>query len=307
MTPALGIGLKIGSTFFFTLMMVCVKLVAAEVPLGEIVFARAFFALLPIVAMLAWQGEMVTALRTSRPWMHFSRGIVGVGSMGLGFVALGMIPLPEAMTIGYAAPLLIVVLAALVLGESVRLFRWSAVAIGFVGIIVIFWPKLTLLRSGSLTDVALLGSTIALTAAFLSALAAIFVRRMTQSETVGSIVFYFAVTATVLSLVTVPFGWIVPDAPTAALLVLTGLLGGVGQILMTNAYRYADAATIAPFEYVSMLWGLAFGWLIFSEAPGTSVVFGGAIVIGAGIFIIFREHQLGLERARQRRAMTPQG
>jgi drug/metabolite transporter (DMT)-like permease len=107
--------------------------------------------------------------------------------------------------------------------------------------------------------------------------------------------------------VTVPFGWIVPDAPTAALLVLTGLLGGVGQILMTNAYRYADAATIAPFEYVSMLWGLAFGWLIFSEAPGTSVIFGGAIVIGAGIFIIFREHQLGLERARQRRAMTPQG
>jgi drug/metabolite transporter (DMT)-like permease len=307
MNPALGIGLKIGSTFFFTLMMVCVKLVAAKVPLGEIVFARAFFALLPIVAMLAWQGEMVTALRTTRPWMHFSRGIVGVGSMALGFVALGMIPLPEAMTIGYAAPLLIVVLAALVLGESVRLFRWSAVAIGFVGIIVIFWPKLTLLRSGSLTDVALLGSTVALTAAFLSALAAIFVRRMTQEETVGSIVFYFAVCASLLALLTVPFGWVVPDPATAAILVLTGLLGGVGQILMTNAYRYADAATIAPFEYVSMLWGLAFGWLVFSEAPGTSVIFGGAIVIGAGIFIIFRERQLGLERARQRRAMTPQG
>jgi drug/metabolite transporter (DMT)-like permease len=307
MNPALGIGLKVASTLFFTMMLVCVKLVAGKVPPGEIVFARSFFALLPIIAMLGWQREIVTALRTSRPWLHVSRGAVGVSSMAMGFIAVGMIPLPEAMTISYAAPLMIVVLAALVLGETVRLFRWSAVAIGFVGIVVVFWPNLTLLRSGELTHVALVGSLVALTAAFLSAFAAIFVRRMTQSETVGSIVFYFAVTASLLSLGTVPFGWIVPDLATAALLVLTGLLGGVGQILMTNAYRYAGAATIAPFEYVSLLWGLAFGWVIFSEVPGTSVIAGGAIVIGAGIFIIFREHRLGLERARQRRAMTPQG
>ena len=307
MNPALGIGLKVASTLFFTMMLVCVKLVAGRVPPGEIVFFRSFFALLPIVAMLGWQREIVVALRTGRPWLHVSRGAVGVSSMALGFIAVGMIPLPEAMTISYAAPLIIVVLAALVLGETVRLFRWSAVAVGFVGILVIFWPNLTLLRTGALTHVALVGSIVALAAAFLSAFASVFVRRMTQSETVGSIVFYFAVTATLLSLATVPFGWVVPDAPTAALLVLTGLLGGVGQILMTNAYRYAGAATIAPFEYVSMLWGLAFGWLIFSEVPGTSVIAGGAIVIGAGIFIIFREHRLGLERARQRRAMTPQG
>lgn len=307
MNPALGIGLKVGSTLFFTMMMVCVKLVAGKVPPGEIVFFRSFFALLPIVVMLGWQQEIVSALRTSRPFLHFSRGTVGVTSMALGFIALGMIPLPEAMMIGYAAPLMTVVLAAFVLGETVRLFRWSAVAIGFVGILVILWPKLTLLRSGSVTDIALVGSAVALAAAFFSAFAAIFVRRMTQSETIGSIVFYFAVTASTLALLTAPFGWVIPDLPTAALLVLTGLLGGVGQILMTNAYRYADTATVASFDYVSMLWGLAFGWLVFSEVPGTSVVAGGAILIAAGIFIIFREHRLGLERARQRRAMNPQG
>ena len=307
MNPALGIGLKVGSTFFFTLMLVCVKLVAGEVPAGEIVFARSFFALAPIVAMLAWQREIPRALRTSRPGLHFSRSVVGMSSMALSFIALGMIPLPEAMMIGYAAPLMIVVLAAFVLGESVRLFRWSAVAVGFVGILVILWPNLSLLRSGALADIALVGSAVALAAAFLSAFAAIYVRRMTQSETVGSIVFYFAACASSLALLSAPFGWVMPGPATAALLVLTGLLGGVGQILMTNAYRYADTATVASFEYVSMLWGLAFGYLIFSEVPGTSVIAGGAIVVGAGIFIIFRERRLGLERARQRRAMTPQG
>lgn len=307
MRPALGIGLKVASTFFFTLMLVCVKLVAAEVPPGEIVFARSFFALAPIVAMLAWQQDVQRALRTRRPWLHVSRSVVGMSSMALSFIALGMIPLPEAMMIGYAAPLMIVILAAFVLGESVRLFRWSAVAVGFVGILVILWPNLSLLKSGSIADLALVGSAVALAAAFLSAFAAIFVRRMTQSETVGSIVFYFAACASFLALLTAPFGWVMPGPGTAALLVLTGLLGGVGQILMTNAYRYADTATVASFEYVSMLWGLAFGYLVFSEVPGTSVIAGGAIVVGAGIFIIFRERRLGLERARQRRAMTPQG
>lgn len=306
MNPGRGIALKVASTFVFTLMLVCVKAVAGRIPPGEIVFCRSFFALLPIIAMLLWQGEFWTALRTRRPWMHASRGTVGVLSMSLSFVALAFLPLPEAMMIGYASPLMIVVLAALILHEPVRLFRWTAVAIGFLGIVVILWPRLTLFSADAVRDTAFLGAMLALASAFFSAFAAIFIRNMTQTETTGAIVFYFAVTSSILAVVvSLPFGWAVPDGRDAILLVLMGLFGGVGQILMTSAYREADAATIASFEYVSMLWGVAFGYLLFGEAPTASVILGGAIVVGAGIFIIFRERRLGLERANQRKVTPP--
>jgi drug/metabolite transporter (DMT)-like permease len=305
MNPGRGIALKVASTFVFTLMLVCVKAVADRVPPGEIVFARSFFALIPIVVMLLWQGQLRSAVKTSRPWLHVSRGTVGLLSMALNFTALAFLPLPEAMMIGYAAPLMIVALAALILGEPVRIFRWTAVAVGFVGIIVILWPRLTLVRSDAFADAALLGAALALLSAFFSAFAAIFVRRMTQTESTGTIVFYFALWSSVLALASLPFGWVVPGPADTALLLLTGLLGGVGQILMTSAYRAAAAATIASFDYISMLWGVALGYVFFREVPTVSVIFGGAIVIAAGIFIIFRERRLGLQRKRQRKAMPP--
>jgi drug/metabolite transporter (DMT)-like permease len=305
MNPGRGIALKIASTFVFTLMLVCVKAVADRIPPGEIVFARSFFALAPIVVVLLWQGQLVQALRTNRPWAHVNRGTVGLMSMGFNFSALAFLPLPEAMAIGYAAPLLIVVLAALILHERVRLFRWTAVAVGFVGILIILWPRFTLLGGGLVQDAALFGALLALASAVCSAFAAIFIRSMTQTESTGSIVLYFALSSSMLSLLTLPLGWVVPDLEEAAILVVMGLFGGVGQILMTSAYRSADAGTIASFEYLSMLWGVSFGYLLFGEIPSPSVLVGGAIVVAAGIFIIFRERRLGLERARQRSAMSP--
>lgn len=305
MNPGRGIALKIASTFVFTLMLVCVKTVADTVPPGQIVFSRSFFALAPIVGMLLWQGQLRGSLKTARPWLHVSRGAVGLASMALNFTSLAYLPLPENMAIGYAAPLMIVALAALMLGERVRLFRWTAVTIGFAGILVILWPRFTLLSGGLVRDVALFGAVLAVISAFFSAFAGIFVRSMTQTEPTGTIVLYFALSSTALSLmISLPFGWTVPNGSDAIILVLTGLLGGVGQILMTSAYRNAPAATVASFEYVSMLWGVAFGYLLFKEVPTTSVLLGGAIVVAAGIIIIFRERALGLQRKRQRKA-TP--
>lgn len=305
MNPPLGIALKIGSTVVFTLMLACVKQLAETVPQGQIVFARSFFALVPITAMLLWQGHFRSALRTRHPWIHLSRGTVGVCSMALNFTALSLLPLPEAMTIGYAAPLMIVVLAALILGERVRLFRWTAVSVGLLGVLVILWPRLTLLQIGAFNDSALLGTGLALISAFLSAFAAIFVRSMTATEGTGTIVFYFSVTSALLSLLSLPFGWVVPDLTAAALLIFSGLLGGVGQIMMTSAYRHATAATIAPLEYVSIIWGLIIGYVLFAELPHQNVAIGGAIVVGAGVVIILRERQLGMQRVRQRRASSP--
>jgi drug/metabolite transporter (DMT)-like permease len=306
MNPGRGIALKIASTFFFTLMLVCVKAVADRIPPGETVFARSFFALVPIVVMLLWQGEFPRALKTSRPWVHASRGTVGVASMAMNFAALAFLPLPEVMMIGYASPLMIVALAALILGERVRLYRWSAVAVGLLGVLVILWPRLTLVRGGGLEDVAAIGAVLALASALCSAFAGIFVRSMVQTEATGTIVFYFSLSSAVMALiVSLPFGWVVPNATDASLLVLMGLLGGVGQILMTSAYRNADAGTVASFDYVSMLWGIGFGYLVFGEVLTSSVLLGGAIVVGAGIFIIFRERSLGLQRKRQRKALPP--
>ena len=306
MNPGRGIALKIASTFVFTLMLVCVKEVADRIPAGEIVFCRSFFALIPIIAMLWWQRQIASSLRTKRPWMHVSRGAVGIGSMAFNFMALAFLPLPEAMMIGYAAPLMVVALAALILGETVGAYRWSAVVIGLVGILIILWPRFTLFGAATMHQAAFLGAMLALASAFCSAFASVFIRTMTKTESTGAIVLYFSLSASVLSLVvSLPLGWAVPSSTDAALLVATGLLGGVGQILMTTAYRNVDTATIASFDYVSMLWGLSFGYLFFGEVPTDSILYGGAIVVVAGIFIIFRERQLGLARKRQRKAAPP--
>ena len=302
MNPARGIALKIISTLVFTLMAVCVKLVADRVPAGEIVFARSLFALIPVMAMLLWQGQVFAALKTRSPWLHATRGAIGVSSMAFGFLALGFLPLPEAMMIGYAAPLMVVALSAIVLHEVVRRYRWSAAALGFVGIAIILWPRLSLFHGAGLENAAVLGAGIALVGALFSAFASITVRSMTQTEGTGSIVIYFSLSGAILSLLTLPFGWAVPSVHDAALLVAAGLLGGMGQLLMTSAYRHADAATVASFEYVSMLWGISFGYLFFAEVPSVSVIAGGAVVVAAGIFIIFRERQLGIQRKRERSA-----
>ncbi len=305
MNPSRGIALKIASTLVFTLMSVCVKLVADRVPAGEIVFARSFFALIPVVGMLLWQRQLAAALRTSKPIMHLSRGAIGITAMACGFLALGYLPLPEAMMIGYAAPLMVVALSAIVLHEVVRVYRWTATIVGFAGIVVILWPRLTVLEGVAMEDAAFLGAVLALCGAFAAAFAAIFVRSMTKTESTGSIVVYFSLSGSVLALLTLPLGWVVPEPREALLLLAVGLLGGTGQMLMTSAYRHADAATVASFEYVSMLWGLSFGYLVFGEVPSASVILGGAIVIAAGIFIIFRERSLGLQRERERKAVRP--
>ena len=143
--------------------------------------------------------------------------------------------------------------------------------------------------------------------AVFAALAQVFVRKMVATEQTAAIVFWFSVTATGLSLLTLPFGWVVPTASETALLVLAGVLGGFGQIFLTSSYREADASLVAPFDYASMIFALGIGWFVFAEMPTITMLIGAAIVITAGVLIIWRERQLGLQRARQRKAMTPQG
>ncbi|UVK44521.1 DMT family transporter [Mesorhizobium sp. AR07] len=302
-----GITLKIVSVAVFVGMSTCIK-AAGTVPAGQIVFFRSFFAIFPIITFLAFKGKLGTAFATKRPLNHIARGVVGVCAMGLGFFALTRLPLPEAITLNYAQPLLVVVFSSIFLGEAIRVYRWSAVAVGLVGVLIISWPELTLLSSHeALGDQEVLGVIAALVAAAISAVAMLLVRNLVQSERTATIVLWFSVTASVMALLSLPFGWQALTPLQAALLIAAGFCGGLGQILMTSAYRHAEASVVAPFEYTSMILGVIVGYLVFGDVATLNMLVGGLIVVAAGIFIIWRERQLGLERTRTRKAAPPQG
>lgn len=307
MNPLRGIGLKITSVVVFTMMAICIKASAQHVPPGQAVFFRSLFAIPVIVVWLAMTGGLRNGFDTLYPMGHVWRGLVGTTAMGLGFTALGLLPLPEATALGYAAPLLTVIFAAMFLGEEVRAFRLSAVAIGLVGVVIVLSPRMTVTHLEDATVLYTVGAMAALGGAVFAALAQVFVRKLIKTEGTATIVFYFSVTASVLALLTLPFGWAVPTVKEAALLVGAGLLGGVGQILLTESYRHAETGVIAPFEYVSMLLALVLGYAVFDEVPTVSMLSGALLIVAAGLFIIWRERRLGLQRGAARKAITPQG
>lgn len=306
MRPLRGIALKLGSVLVFIVMSSMIKATADHVPAGQAVFFRSAFAIPVIVLWLALRRELATGLRAVHPMGHVWRGFAGSCAMGLGFAGLGYLPLPEVTAIGYAAPLLTVVFAAMFLGEDVRLFRLSCVALGMIGVLIVLSPRLTVLDGGA-GHAEAFGALLVLGGAVFAALAQVFVRKLVQTEKTPAIVFYFSVTATVLSLTTLPFGWVWPAPLELALLVSAGLLGGVGQILLTSSYREADASLVAPFDYASMLFALAIGCFIFSEMPTLTMLMGATIIITAGILIIWRERRLGKDRAAARKVTTLQG
>ena len=303
MRPIRGIVYKLVSVVLFITMAGLIKSNADAIPPGQTVFFRSTLAMPVILVWLAWRRELHIGLKTARPLAHFWRGLLGTTSMGLGFAGLAYLPLPEVTALGYAAPLLVVILAAIFLGEEVRAFRLTAVAVGLVGVLIVLGPRLSI--GTDFSHLQALGAMLVLFSAFLSAMSQITVRKLVATETTSAIVFWFFITASGLSLLTLPFGWVMPNAQQAMLMVLIGLLGGLGQIFVTSSYREADASLIAPFDYASILLALAIGYWGFGEVPTISMLTGAVVVIAAGILIIWRERQLGIERAKQRKAMTP--
>ena len=304
--PLFGIAMKVTSVALFVAMQSFIK-AAGELPTGQIAFFRSFFAIPPILILLAYRRELPTAMRTRHALGHFLRGLVGITSMLFGFFALTRLPLAEAIALSYAHPLILVVFSAMFLGEPVKAFRWSAVVVGMAGVLIISWPKLTVLGSGHPLDrQQMLGLAAALCAATLSAVATLLVRRLVATERTATIVLWFSLTASLLALLSIPFGWSALSLDQATSLIASGLCGGVAQIFMTESYRHAPLSTVAPFEYTSMLIGIGVGFFLFGDVPTVHMLVGSGIVIGAGIFIIWREQRLGLERAAARKVVPPQ-
>ncbi|MEP7241907.1 MAG: DMT family transporter, partial [Devosia sp.] len=276
------------------------------IPAGELTFFRSSFGVIPVLVFLAARGELRGALKTKSVTGQVWRGLVGTCSMMLGFFALTKLPLPEAVTLNYATPLMIVVVSALFGHEHVRAYRWTAVAVGLVGVVIIAWPRLTLMSSGVGGDAAL-GVGAALAGCVGAAFAMLLVRKLTQTERSTTIVLYFMLSSSIIALVTVPFGWVMPTPLQAVYLIGAGIAGGIGQILLTESYRHAEMSVIAPFEYSSLVFSVLIGMVFFAEVPTLYMLVGGVIVVGSGLFIIYREHRLGLDRAAARQALTPQG
>ena len=295
-----AIGLKLASALLFAVMSALVRQLGDVAPVGQMVFFRSAFAILPVVVIYALRGELASAVRTGRPLGQLGRGMLSVCGMFTNFSALTRLPLADATAISFASPLITVALAAVVLKERVRIYRWSAVVIGFIGVIVMLVPHFDVGHAAAIgTTTAAVGSALALASAVCNAGTVIQTRRLTQSETTSSIVFYFSLVCATAGALTLPFAWHSPSGGELAMLVALGVLGGLAHILLTESYRFAAASVVAPFDYSSMLWALLLGYWLFGELPETLVYLGAAIVAGAGLFVIWRERQLGLQRARE--------
>lgn len=281
--PRRGIALIIASSVSFALMNAVVKLISDRLSPIEIGFFRQVFSLFPVIALVMRQGGL-TVLRTRRPFGHLFRGLIGNSAMIIFFLSVAKLPLADANALSFASPLFVTALSLPLLGEAVGRHRWSAVAVGFVGVMVMTNPSGNWFSGG-----AGVGAGMGVLAAFMSALMTITIRQLNKTEAPVTIVFYFATIGMVFFGAMLAVFWVTPNLWEWAGLAAIGLIGGLSQLLMTYAYRHAPASTLAPFGYVSILWSTVLGFLIWNQLPGPRVMVGSVIVILSGLYIIYRE------------------
>lgn len=274
-----GIGFFVLATLLFGIMDSLIKHVGRDYGTWQIMFFRAVFSLLPIGILIARTGGLIS-LRTKSVTSHAARSLMGVAAAYGFFYAFSVMPLADVYAIGFAAPLFMTALSVPVLKEKVGWRRWLAVLVGFGGVMVMLRPG-----QGMFSLIAL----IPLGAAFFYALSMLFVRALSRTETNGAITFYFVTTMGLVSGVCMIQGWRTPDATGLMLLALIGIIGGVAQIVFTQAFRLAAPSLLAPFEYIAMIWAAGFGYFFFGEVPDAAIWTGCAIVAASGLYIIHRE------------------
>ncbi|MBB3142520.1 DMT family transporter [Halomonas organivorans] len=272
--PLAGILLRLLSGILFTGMMVCVKAVSAEVPLGQTVFFRSAFALLPIVIFMTWRREFPRALVTRKPLGHLVRSGLGAAAMFASFAAVARLPVAEATLLAQLSPVAMAIGGVLLLGERFTLHRAAAFALVLAGVAALVVPDLGESRGQ------VLGYGLGVLAALLTAGALVTVRRISRTETAASIAFYFVLVTALAGLATLPLGWVAVSGETLALLVMAGLFGGAAHICMTLALRYAEVSRLAPFEYVALVWPVLADLLIFGLAPSSGFLVALPLVLG---------------------------
>jgi drug/metabolite transporter (DMT)-like permease len=288
-----GIYFMLLAVFLFSLMDALIKWTAATYPIGQIIFFRNFVAFVPVFLVLHQAGGPAL-LRTRQLGGHVLRGLAGILSMVCIFTAFALLPLAEAVALSLSGPIFMTALSVPLLGERVGRRRWTAVIVGFAGVLLMTRPGIGVFQPASL---------LAVGGALFYALAMISIRRLSTTDPAATIVFYFTLFATVAGAVSLPFRWVTPDAVGLAFLVGIGLLGGIAQLALTQAFRLAPVALVAPFDYGALVFAVIFGYAVWRDVPDAFVVIGALIVVASGLYILHRETKLG--RLRRTAAEEP--
>jgi drug/metabolite transporter (DMT)-like permease len=283
--PLVGAGLGLGALAFalFTVMDTTIKWLSAGYPVHELLFTNALFGLVPVAVTTLRRGGLAR-LRTRRLHLHVLRGMLGMGGGGCAFFAYSRLPLADAYAMIFATPLLITALSVPILGERVGWRRWSAIAVGFAGVLIMLRPGVAPIGPGSLA---------ALGAACFSAVAILLVRKLSATESTASIALYSNLTVILVMAMLLPAGGIFPGFGDFLLMAAAGLIGGTALLVLIAAYRRAPAALVAPFQYSQMLWAVLLGFLIWRDVPDPGKLVGALIVAASSLFVVYRETALG--------------
>ena len=270
--------LMLGSTLSFGFMALAIRYATAYVPTQEVAFFRNAFGLVALLPMLLRPGR--APLKTQQLPRYFLRSAIGLASMLCAFWALGHLPMAQAVSLSYSTPLFVTIAAVLWLGETVRVRRWAAVIIGFIGVLVIVRPG-----TGSFSA----GSLVAVAAAVLSSVVAIQIKQLTRVDSADTVVFYTYVFWVPLSLIPALFVWQWPTGIAWVWLALTGVMGTLGQLLWTRALRLGEVSALTPISFMQLPLVSMMAWLLFGEALDRWTVIGALIILGPNAYIAHRE------------------
>lgn len=281
----LAIGLRLFAILCLAIMVTAIKLAGQRgVHVMEILFYRQFLSL-PLILIWLWAGPGITSVRTSRIGARVSRTALGLTGMALNFLAVTILPLAEATAISFTVPIFATILSALVLKEATGIHRWSAVLLGFCGVLVMVGPN-----TGHFPPQ---GVAVAIGAAVMIAVTSIVLRQISRTEGVATTVFWF----TMLSLPPLGVGLYFfgqnHDPVTWALLGLIGLAGGAGQLCLTGSLRWAPVAVVIPMDYTNLVWTTLLGWLIWNYWPSGTTWAGALLIVCSGLYIAWREQVRG--------------
>ncbi len=279
----LGIFYMLFSVTFFSLMDVLVK-VTDEYALGQILFFRSLFGLIPIFFLIP-KGRLKNFYKTQRIGLHFYRSFFGAIAMASIFTALRNLELAETVAMTFAGPIFVTLFSIFFLSEKVRLTRWSAVIIGFIGVIFISRPGF---------ETANIFYIFPLVFCLGFAAVCILIRKLTlYGESVWLIAFYFTVVSGLGGLMTLPFGgWLMPTINDFILLILIGIFGSIANLLLTLSYKYAEVSLTTPLKYLALLYAIGFGFFLFDEWPSLSTIGGASLIAVSSLIIFTRERQL---------------
>ena len=262
----------------FSIMDLLVKW-SSDYPTGEVLFFRGFFGLLPTYFLIP-KHKLKTFYTTKRPKEHLFRCLMGLMALIAIVVALRELPLAVVVSLSYAAPLFITVLSIFLLSEKVGVFRWLAVLIGFIGVVIIAEPGFK-----GMNYLYFLPLIFCIGMAFVT----ITIRKLSTTEPIWLISIFFTITISIAGLTTLPMGWIMPNFQDFILLTLIGVTGGSANLFLTQSYKLSEVSLVAPLKYLALIFAIIFGYLIWNEIPTLKTLVGAFLVILASLIIFKRE------------------